>query len=109
MSEDLRLTEILTTASAVANYVGAPVVEAAHLLSAIRILLEEQTLDDLGRPLSPMVARVTRPGSTVDAGVQELAQRWFKMLGGDATAELDAAHIATLRAELVALDTSSRH
>lgn len=106
MNEGLRLTEILTTASAVANYLGAPVVEATHLLSAMRILRDEMTLDDLGRPLSPMVARVTRPGSSVDAGVQELAQRWFKMLGGVATAELDEAQLATLRTELIALDTN---
>ena len=49
MAERLRLTEILTTSTAVANYLGEPVVAARHVRTALRMLEGETSLDDHGR------------------------------------------------------------
>ncbi len=99
----VRLTEILTTASAVANFKGEPEVRAGHLLSAIAMLVGEQSLDDLGRPVSPLVARMTGAGSGASAGVRELAQRWFSRQGGEVTYELTDEELHALREELTEL------
>lgn len=93
----LRFADILTTASAVANYLGEAEVTARHVLAAIALLLEETTLEALGRPLSPLVRRPEARGAS--RPVRELAQRWFAALG-DANATLDAAQVEALRAEL---------
>ena len=98
-----RLAEILTTASAVANYLGAHDVSAAHLLAAIDILEGKKTLDDLGRPLSPLLTRATGAGSGVEDAIKVLAQRWLSILGGDVQAEFDEEQLALLRSELVSL------
>ena len=103
MTERLRLTEILTTSSAVANYVGAPSVAAGHVLSAIGILQGTVSLDDLGRPQSPMLSRVTGAGRGAEAAVREIAQRWFAELGGGPWAEMDEEQLAEFEAELRAL------
>lgn len=108
MSESLRLTEILTTASAVANFKGVPDVTAEHLLLAMEVLLGTKTLDDLGRPMSPLVARVAGAGSGATAGVRELAQRWFARQEGDMTHELDDEQLGALCDELRALDLAER-
>ncbi|MBE0609887.1 MAG: hypothetical protein IH609_10930 [Dehalococcoidia bacterium] len=104
--EPLRLTEILTTSSAVANYLGQPDVTAAHMLSAIAILRGEMTMESLGRPVSPLVPRV-RGGGGADPRVRELARRWFARLGGDVGAALDDVQLAGLVGELngIALET----
>ena len=100
MGNALRLTEILTTSSAVANFLGAREVSADHVLSAIGILRGEKNLDDLGRPQSPMLSRATGAGSGAEEAVKELAQRWFARLGGDVLAELDEGLLSEFEGEL---------
>ncbi len=104
MTDALRLTEILTTSSAIANYLGVPVVDASHLLKAIEVLEGNVTLDDLGRPLSPMLSRLTRAGNGVAPEVQQLAQRWFAELGGDPLAEFDEESLKAFIEEARALN-----
>lgn len=104
--DPLRFADILTTASAVANYHGVPDVTATHLLDAIAILREEKSLDDLGRPVSPLVPR--RPGAGVDPPVRDLVQRWWHTLGEDVNATLTAPALASLTAELHALTRGTR-
>jgi hypothetical protein len=105
MTERLRLTEILTTSSAVANYLGVPNVRASHLLLAIELLSGKKSMDDLGRPQSPMIARMTGAGSGVDPDVQRLSQRWFSRLARDPLAELTEPDLDELVAELAVLDS----
>jgi hypothetical protein len=83
--EPLRFIDILTTASAVANYLGEGTVGPHHLLHAVAILREETTIEALGRPVSPLVPR---PGRAVDARVRDLVQRWFASLGSDGNATI---------------------
>ena len=103
MGEGLRLSEILTTSSAVANYRGVRNVRALDVLDAVAMLRGEKALDDLGRPLSPMVSRISGAGSGATDGVRELAQRWFAALGEDPTAELDDQQQRNFELELSAL------
>ena len=98
----IRFSDILTTASAVADYLGEADVRAIHLLDAVAILLNEKTIDELGRPLSPLVRRSPRPGAS-DA-VKGLVQRWFEELGSDAHAELDADMLRRFREEASAAE-----
>lgn len=105
--EPLRFADILTTAAAVANYLGEPTVGASHLLDAIAILRNEKTLDDLGRPVSPLLRRATGSGGDADPAVRDLAQRWFAALGASVDAELDDHQLAALNAELQALRGAS--
>ncbi|MGE0598258.1 MAG: hypothetical protein AB7J35_00345 [Dehalococcoidia bacterium] len=107
MSDGLRLTEILTTSSAVANYLGSPLIMPSHLLAAIEILEGSRTLDDLGRPLSPLVSRVARAGDAVAPEIRELARRWFAELGGDPTAELEGEELQRFTQELRVLAAES--
>ncbi len=101
--ERIRFTDILTTGTAVATYLGAREVTAAHLRDAVAILQGTKPMEDLGRPVSPLIPRPpSGPGAT--AGVRELAQRWFATLGGDPQAELDSDQLATLLAELATID-----
>lgn len=103
MGEGLRLSEILTTSSAVANYRGVQNVRARDVLDAVAMLRGEKTLDDLGRPLSPIVSRISGAGSGATEGVRELAQRWFAVLGEDPRAELDDEQLREFELELAAL------
>jgi hypothetical protein len=96
----IRFVDVLTTGSAVANYLGAPDVTAGHLLSAIAILREEASLEDLGRPLSPMIRR-REAGS--DPEVRAFAQRWFAKLGEDPHAELGGDQVDEMLRELSSL------
>lgn len=106
MTEDLRLTEVLTTSSAIANYLGAATIDAKHLLLAVDVLLGNSTMDDLGRPISPLVSRATRAGGKVSPALQALAQRWFGELGGDPLATLDHDSLTKLIQELHTLEES---
>ena len=108
-NDDIRLTEILTTASAVANYLGEVDVSAEHVAHSIQILLGEITLEDLGRPLSPLVRRLP-PGQAggAEPEVRALAQRWFAELGGDVTAVLTPEQRDQLRGDIAALRSSGR-
>lgn len=103
MGEGLRLTDILTTATAAANFLGARDVDASHLLVAIDLLQGTKTLDDLGRPISPLVSRMTGAGSGAIPEVKALAQRWFARQGGEVTHELSEEELAEFRAEAGAL------
>lgn len=101
--EPIRFVDILTTASAAANYQGSPEVHAVHVIDAIRILLGEITVEDLGRPMSPLVASRMPQGGAVRP-VQEIVQRWYAELGGDPSATLDARQADILINELRAVD-----
>ena len=103
MSDSLRLTEILTTASAIASFVGSADVGPRHMLDAIAVLEGNKRMDDLGRPVSPLIPR-GRAGA--DPAVMEIAQRWFAALGSDVEAGLTVSQLEGLRAELVALPRS---
>lgn len=100
VSETLRLIEILTTASAIANFGGTPDVDATHMLDAIAVLQGEKGIGDFGRPVSPLVPR-GKAGA--DPAVKEIARRWFTALGGHIEASLTAGQLDELQAELVAL------
>lgn len=99
--DNITLAEILTTASAVANYLGAVDVSADHVAHSVAILLGELTMQDLGRPLSPLVRRLP-PGQAggADPAIRDLAGRWFTELGGDVTASLTAAQLSQFRDEV---------
>ena len=99
--ELLRFADILTTASAAANYLGGANVDAQHLLYGVAILTGEMALEDLGRAISPLVRR-TPPGmgGTVDPLVRELAQRWFTALGSHPDASIAPAQLAEFVGEL---------
>lgn len=99
MNQDrIRLVEVLTTASAIANYLGEPNVSTEHLRASLRILKGESSMDDLGRPLSPLVPRGASPGST--PGARAFAQRWYQSVGGDPRAELTPAQVEQMEREL---------
>lgn len=103
-SEPIRLTDILTTASAVAHFQGDAVVVADHVRKAAGVLEGKLSLDDLGRPRSPLVPRGE---AGVSEGVRDLAQRWFARLGSDVLAVMTAEQVAELLAELDALDAAT--
>lgn len=103
MDDGLRLSDILTTASAVANFIGAREVDPGHILTAIDLLQGTKTLDDLGRPLSPFVSRMTAAGSGATDPMKQLAQRWFARQGADVMYELSPEELAEFRAEAASL------
>ena len=97
------LADVLTTASAVAHFMGGQGIRAEHLANALAIQRGRMTMDDLGKPLSPLVPRYPRgAGPGVDPAVQALVQRWFADLG-TATAPLSEEQMERLRDELAAL------
>ena len=101
----LRFTDILTNASAIADYVGAKDVTAQHMLDSIAVLRGEKTAADFGTPVSPMLLRFRgQPGS--DPAVRELAQRWFAHLGSVVEAEVSDEQIAEIEEELKLLVAS---
>ncbi len=102
----LRFTDILTNASAIADFVGEQNVTARHMLDAVAVLQDEKTMDDFGKPVSPMLRRLRGPGGA-DPRVRELAQRWFALLGSDLAAELSGEQLASLLAELHEMTAAS--
>jgi hypothetical protein len=96
--EPIRFADVLTTASAVADYRGQAMVVAGDLLTAIDMLRGKLTLEDLGRPVSPLVPRPSERGS--EAAVRELVQRWWRELGEDVNATVEGEPLARLVAEL---------
>src|SRR5690606_12055528 len=101
--EPIRFVDILTTASAVANYLGQPTIRAHHLLEAIAILRDEKTMEDLGRPVSPFLRGALGPQGDAEPPVRELAQRWFAQLGSDIDAHIGGSDLDTFIAEVRAL------
>lgn len=104
--EPLRLTEILTTSSAIANFLGEPTIGVSHLLRAIQVLHGELAIADLGRPVSPLVPR-GRDAGGVEPQVQELVRRWFASLGNDVAAELSEKQLGEFVTALKALDAGA--
>lgn len=100
--EGLRLTDILTTSAAVANYQGQTDVDPRHVLHAIAILQGAERIEDLGRPVSPLVPRGPGAGGAVPA-VRDLAMRWFARLGSDVSAVMTAEQLDAFIAELRAI------
>ena len=99
----IRFTDVLTTASTVANYLGANEVSAGHMLQAIALLNKEVRMEDLGRGVSPLLQRASQRQVGASDAVRELAQRWYVSLGSDVYAELSDEQLGRLRAELMAL------
>jgi hypothetical protein len=85
----------------VADYRGQAMVSAEHLLTAIEMLRGRVTLEDLGRPVSPLVPRPGQRGSEAD--VRELVQRWWKELGEDVNATVGGEGLERLVEELRAI------
>ena len=102
----IRFTDLLTTASAVANYHGAADVTAAHLLDAIALLTGAKEMGDLGRPVSPLVPRPRTAFGGVDPAAKAIVQRWHALLGSPG-AELSEAELAMFADELEGL--AGRH
>lgn len=102
--ETIRFVDILTTASTVASYLGEPEITAKHLIEAVAIVRGAKTLDDLGRPVSPMLQRGLAASPAVDARLRMVVQRWFDVLGGEVEAELAADSVEQLLAELRTVD-----
>ena len=100
----LRFADILSTASAVANYRGESEVAAPHLVDAIDVLSERKTMEDLGRPQSPLVA-AHRPQAVVVPAVQDLVRRWFAELHGDINAELTGETLDRFISDLRTLES----
>jgi hypothetical protein len=71
------------------------------MLDAIAILSGAKNLEDLGRPVSPLVPR--RPERGVEPPVKDLVQRWWHELGEDVNATLAPEALERLTAELQAL------
>jgi hypothetical protein len=98
----VRFTDILTTASAVANYRGSPEVLAEHILDAIEIVAGGKSVEDLGRPLSPLVRR---PQGGSEPRLRDLVQRWYTSLGGEVTAEIDGEELDRFASDVRALSS----
>ena len=92
--EGVRFADILTTAAAVANYLGQRDIAGAHVIDAVAILLGEKTLDDLGRPVSPLLTRGSQGKGGVEAALQATVKRWFERVGRDANRELSRDELA---------------
>lgn len=107
MTDQLRLTEVLTTSTSVATYLGQPTVEPTHLLLAVKVLLGETTMDNLGRPQSPLLIRVSGAGSTVAPDVRDLAQRWFARFDHNPLREFTPAELDEFVAEVSGLRSLS--
>ncbi|MGE5597179.1 MAG: hypothetical protein ACM3S1_14240 [Hyphomicrobiales bacterium] len=101
--EPIRFADILTMASSVATFLAAPEVTAAHAIDGIAILRGERRIEDLGRPLSPLLRRAQQPqGGGVEPALRELVQRWYVRLGSpDAT--LDDGQLSEFLADLQAI------
>lgn len=105
-SEGARFADILTTAAAVADYMGVPDVAASHVLTALEVLLEDRKLEDMGRPVSPMLRRHGQ-GKGVEAPLKDLVQRWFAQVGGDPNAVLSGDVLDAFKAEVRSLASGS--
>ncbi|MGD9932983.1 MAG: hypothetical protein AB7T37_04620 [Dehalococcoidia bacterium] len=101
MATQISFTDILTTSASVASYLGAAHVAPEHVQHAIALLLEETVLEDIGRPLPPLVPRPA-PGPATP-GVRHLAQRWISGLGSDPARTLTGSELRSIRDEISAL------
>lgn len=76
----LRLADLLSTASSLAAFRLESEITVEHLLQALAVLLGEAEFEALGRGVSPLVPRRSPP--VPDAFVTSFAQRWNERLGG---------------------------
>ncbi|MEX0781443.1 MAG: hypothetical protein WD557_02260 [Dehalococcoidia bacterium] len=74
---------------------------AEHVLAAIEMLRGNIRLEDLGRPVSPLVPRPPERGT--EPHLRDLVQRWWRDLGEDVNAVVDGAGVERLIAELGAI------
>ncbi len=93
----IRLADILSAASSLADFRLEPVITMAHLQLALRVVLGEAVLEDLGGGASPLIPRRLPPRPHAD--VVEFARRWNERLGGPFV-PIGPAALAELRAEL---------
>ncbi|MCC6381007.1 MAG: hypothetical protein IT304_00785 [Dehalococcoidia bacterium] len=100
---EVRFADLLTTAVAVAGYLGSDEVRPRHLRAALAVLTGERTLEALGRPVSPLLRR-SPTGPPVAPAVRAFVQQWFALLGGDVNAQLSPERCAELSAALEALN-----
>jgi len=100
----IRFTDILTTATALAHYLGEPEVTPRLLIESVAILRGAKTLDDFGPGRSPMIPR-DPGGAAVPAAVQELTQAWFRRMGHDPTIELEEGAVDEFLEEVQALES----
>jgi len=100
---NIRFTDILTTATALAHYLGEPEVTPRLLRDSVAILREEKAIEDFGPGRSPFIPRDPM-GATVPRTVRELTQAWFHRLGDDPTVELEEGAVDEFLQELAALD-----
>lgn len=99
----IRFTDILTTANALATYLGDPVVVPNHLIEAVAILREEKGLEDFGPGMSPMIPR-SPGGAVVRPDVRDLTQRWFKAHGSDPLVRLEDGAVDEFVEDLLTLE-----
>jgi hypothetical protein len=93
----VRLADLLTTASSLADFRGESTITLDHLRLGLGVLLGETTFERLGSGLSPLVPRRGTPQP--NAEVLAFARRWHERLG-DPFAPIASADLAELRAEL---------
>lgn len=100
--EPFRFVDLLTTASAVASYLGAPELTPEHVVAALAVLDRSLNLEDLGRAVSPLVPKPPG-GPAVAVRVREFAQGWVTRPGNDPTCPLTGERLALLRDEIAKL------
>lgn len=97
-----RFADILTTAAAVADYMGVPDVAPGHVLTALEILTEDRKLEEMGRPVSPMLRRHGEEKG-VEPALREVIQTWFARLSGDVNAVVSGELLIKFRNEVQSL------
>jgi len=105
VTASLRFTEILTTATAIASYLGADEIGVFHVQAAVAVLRHEVSFSDLGPAPSPLVPRSR--STPVAPPVRALVQRWFVSLGSDPMVEVGAETVDALLADLNQVNASS--
>jgi hypothetical protein len=88
---------LLTTAAAVADYEGLPVIGVDEFRRAVTILRGELAMEGLGKPLSPLVRRA--PAVVPDA-LQAVLQAWFSRLDHDVMATIGDDELAELLGDI---------
>lgn len=100
----LRFVDVLTTSAAVTSFLGVAVTTASHIIAAVAILQGELTIEDLGRPVSPLL-RSARGPQSVDPAVRHLVQSWFQRVGGTGDAEIGGEQLRLFVGELRLLES----
>jgi len=106
MPQPLRFTDILTNAAAIATLLGDDDVTARHLGQAVQLLRDEVTVDQLGKPRSPL-GRETAQGPRVSPQLQAFVQLWYRELGFAPLAMIDGEQLARFLREAAALETEA--